>query len=231
MENGSLEKFTDTTVAGRCLLRERLYDIALGTPRGIEYLHQGCDRRIIHFDIKPHNILLDNEFTPKISDFGVAKPFCKERNSVTITKGKGTIGYIILLPNYFMGIPSMSHIKLMFHSFGMLLMAMIGMKEKFGPTDGDSSEGYFPQWIHATLSKNQKFEGIGEGQDEIVRKIATIALWCIQWNPIHRPCMKEVVGMLESSASSLTMPPNHFYHAVEPEIQVFDSSSTSGLLV
>ncbi|KAF3771754.1 hypothetical protein EJ110_NYTH59666 [Nymphaea thermarum] len=41
MENGSLEKFTDTTVAGRCLLRERLYDIALGIARGIEYLHQG----------------------------------------------------------------------------------------------------------------------------------------------------------------------------------------------
>ncbi|XP_031490442.1 rust resistance kinase Lr10-like [Nymphaea colorata] len=94
MENGSHEKFTDTTVAGRCLLRERLYDIALDTSRGIEYLHQGCDRRIIHFDIKPHNILLNSDFTPKISDFWLAKSFCKERNSVTITEGKGTIGYI-----------------------------------------------------------------------------------------------------------------------------------------
>ncbi|KAF3777457.1 putative receptor-like protein kinase [Nymphaea thermarum] len=95
MENGSLEKFTDTTVAGRCLLRERVYDIALGIARGTEYLHQGCDLRIIHFDIKPHNILLDSDFKPKISDFGLAKSFCKERNSVTITEGKGTIGYYV----------------------------------------------------------------------------------------------------------------------------------------
>ncbi|KAF3792368.1 putative receptor-like protein kinase [Nymphaea thermarum] len=225
MENGSLEKFTDTTVAGCCLLRERLYDIALGTARGIEYLHQGCDRRIIHFDIKPHNILLDGDFTPKISDFGLAKSFCKEKNSVTITEGKGTIGYIA--PELFYGNSKHVSHKTDVYSFGMLLMAVIGMKEKFGPTDGASSEEYFPQWIHATLSKNQKFEGIGEGQDEIVRKIATIALWCIQWNPIDRPCMKEVVMMLESSASSLTMPPIHFYPVVEPDIQVFDSSSTS----
>ncbi|XP_031472691.1 rust resistance kinase Lr10-like [Nymphaea colorata] len=103
MENGSLEKFTDTIVAGHCLLRERLYDIALGTARGIEYLHQGCDRRIIHFDIKPHNILLNRRVSlhQRFLIFGLAKSFCKERSSVTIIEGKGTISYIA--PELFYG--------------------------------------------------------------------------------------------------------------------------------
>ncbi|KAF3792367.1 putative receptor protein kinase [Nymphaea thermarum] len=111
MENGSLEKFTDTTVAGRCLLRERLYDIALGIARGIEYLHQGCDQRIIHFDIKPHNILLDHDYTPKISDFGLAKSCSKERSTVL---QKAKTQSVTLLLRYSMAIPSMSRIKLMF---------------------------------------------------------------------------------------------------------------------
>ena len=50
-----------------------LYKIALGVARGIEYLHHGCDMQILHFDIKPHNILLDEDFTPKVSNFGLTK--------------------------------------------------------------------------------------------------------------------------------------------------------------
>ncbi|CAN6451524.1 unnamed protein product [Victoria cruziana] len=235
MENGSLEKFTDTTIAGRCLLREKLYDIAHGIARGIEYLHQDCDRRIIHFDIKPHNILLDHDFTPKISDFGLAQTYSKERDSVTVTKGKGTIGYIA--PELIYGISKHVSPKSDVYSFGMLLIAMIGMKGKVGPCDGASSEAYFPQWIHATLSKNLKFEGIGEEQDEMFRKVATIALWCIQWNPRDRPCMKEVIRMFESSTSELATPPNRFYPEIEPQYmidRVGDSPSAtecSGLLV
>ncbi|KAF3792371.1 Dual specificity protein kinase [Nymphaea thermarum] len=166
MANGSLEKFTNTTDVGHCVLRERLYDIALGIARGIEYLHQGCDQRIIHFDIKPHNILLDHDFIPKISDFGLAKSYCKDRSSVTITEGKGTIGYIA--PELFYGNSRHVSHKSDVYSFGMLLIAMVGLKEKIGPLDGSSSEAYFPQWIHDTISNDQKFEGIGEDEDEMV---------------------------------------------------------------
>ncbi|RVW72296.1 Rust resistance kinase Lr10 [Vitis vinifera] len=54
--------------------------VALGVGRGIEYLHQGCDMQILHFDIKPHNILLDEDFTPKVSDFGLAKLYSTDEN-------------------------------------------------------------------------------------------------------------------------------------------------------
>ena len=74
MPNGSLDKFVFLDRGNNIPLSwERLYKIALGVGRGIEYLHQGCDMQILHFDIKPHNILLYEDFTPKVSDFGLAK--------------------------------------------------------------------------------------------------------------------------------------------------------------
>ena len=74
MPNGSLDKFIFLKSEKSIPLNwERLYKIALGVGRRIEYLHQGCDMLILHFDIKPHNILLDEDFTPKVSDFGLAK--------------------------------------------------------------------------------------------------------------------------------------------------------------
>lgn len=72
----------------------QLQDIARGIAKGIEYLHHGCDQRILHFDIKPHNVLLDYDFTPKLSDFGLAKLCSKDQGIVSMTKARGTTGYI-----------------------------------------------------------------------------------------------------------------------------------------
>ncbi|KAF3431907.1 hypothetical protein FNV43_RR26643 [Rhamnella rubrinervis] len=80
--NGSLEKFIFKENGNQnenpLLEWGTLYQISLGIARGLEYLHRGCNTRILHFDIKPHNVLLGEDFTPKISDFGLAK--CLSRN-------------------------------------------------------------------------------------------------------------------------------------------------------
>ena len=95
LPNESLEKFIfSTTYKNYSLSWEKLQNIALGVAKGIEYLHQGCDQRILHFDIKPHNILLDHNFNPKISDFGLAKLCSKEQSAVSMTTARGTMGYI-----------------------------------------------------------------------------------------------------------------------------------------
>ncbi|KAJ6839513.1 LEAF RUST 10 DISEASE-RESISTANCE LOCUS RECEPTOR-LIKE PROTEIN KINASE-like 2.5 [Iris pallida] len=75
MPNGSLEKYisSESTATETPLRWEKLYEIVIGIARGLEYLHRGCNTRIVHFDIKPHNILLDQDLCPKISDFGMAK--------------------------------------------------------------------------------------------------------------------------------------------------------------
>ncbi|KAK3415697.1 hypothetical protein EUGRSUZ_H01563 [Eucalyptus grandis] len=73
MPNGSLDKHISNKDGDDPLDYKKTHEISLGIARGIEYLHRGCDMQILHFDIKPHNILLDQSFTPKISDFGTCK--------------------------------------------------------------------------------------------------------------------------------------------------------------
>ena len=100
-----------------------MYKIALGVGRGIEYLHQGCDMQILHFDIKPYNILLDEDFTPKVSNFGLAKLYSTNESVVSLTTTQGTLGYIA--PKLFY--KNIGHVsyKTDVYSFGMLLMEMI----------------------------------------------------------------------------------------------------------
>ncbi|KAI5342569.1 hypothetical protein L3X38_010444 [Prunus dulcis] len=76
---------------------EKLQYIALSVAKGIEYLHNGCDQRILHFDIKPHNVLLDENFNPKISDFGLSKLCANDQSAVSLTTARGTMGYIVLM--------------------------------------------------------------------------------------------------------------------------------------
>ncbi|KAI8031354.1 Rust resistance kinase Lr10 [Camellia lanceoleosa] len=89
LPNHSLEKFISSKHEKNSLGWEKLHDIALGIAKGIDYLHQGCNQRILHFDIKPHNILLDHNFNPKISDFGLAKLCSKEQSVVSMTAARG----------------------------------------------------------------------------------------------------------------------------------------------
>ncbi|KAL3499687.1 hypothetical protein ACH5RR_038780 [Cinchona calisaya] len=77
---------------------EELFKIALGVAPGIDYLHRGCEMQILHFDIQPHNILLDEHFSPKLSDFGLAKLCPTENNTVSRTAARGKLGYMV--PSY-----------------------------------------------------------------------------------------------------------------------------------
>ncbi|GLJ28145.1 hypothetical protein SUGI_0552930 [Cryptomeria japonica] len=89
MINGSLEKYIhgdDQNV----LNWKQLYSIAMGTARGIAYLHDECRSKILHCDIKPHNVLLDVNFSPKVANFGLAKIIDREESHVSITGARGT---------------------------------------------------------------------------------------------------------------------------------------------
>ncbi|KAF3590585.1 hypothetical protein DY000_02026831 [Brassica cretica] len=93
MPNGSLDKFIPEDVSTK-MDCEALYNIALGVARGLDYLHNSCVSKIVHFDIKPHNILLDENLCPKISDFGLAK-LCKKKDSIiSMLDARETVGYI-----------------------------------------------------------------------------------------------------------------------------------------
>ncbi|GMP67753.1 hypothetical protein CsSME_00027635 [Camellia sinensis var. sinensis] len=93
MPNESLEKyiFSQGNISLSC---KQMYEISLGVACGIEYLHRGCDMQNLHFDIKPHNILLDENFTPKVSDFGLVKLYPTDNSIVYVTAARGTMGYM-----------------------------------------------------------------------------------------------------------------------------------------
>ncbi|WOH15219.1 hypothetical protein DCAR_0934756 [Daucus carota subsp. sativus] len=206
--NNSLEKFTYSGKyhQNNFLGWEKMQEIALGIAKGIEYLHEGCAQQILHFDIKPHNILLDQNFCPKISDFGLAKLCSKDQSIVSMTMARGTIGYIApeVFSRNFGKVSSKSDV----YSFGMLLLEMVGARNN--STAEDNSESYFPEWIFHRLEGGEVAIQVEKEEDSnIAKKLTVIGLWCIGWHPVDRPSMKHVIHMLESEECP-KMPPNPF---------------------
>ncbi|KAF5181554.1 Pr5-like receptor kinase [Thalictrum thalictroides] len=221
MPNGSLERFIynekKSSTQSTHLGWEKLYQIALGIAKGLEYLHCGCNTRILHFDIKPHNILLDKDFFPKISDFGLAKLCLTRETIVSVVGARGTMGYIapeISCRN--LGLGGVSH-KSDVYSYGMMVLEMVGGRKNLDVTVENMSGIYFPHWIYNQLKQDSKvegpevikFEGAGEIlKDATAKKMIIVALWCIQTLPTSRPSITKVVEMLEGSNEELKMPPN-----------------------
>ncbi|WVZ61443.1 hypothetical protein U9M48_011312 [Paspalum notatum var. saurae] len=224
MPNGSLERYTvggGIVDDGRWHLSwGQLFDIAVGTARGLEYLHRGCNAHIVHFDIKPHNILLDRDLRPKISDFGLAK-LCPQKEStisVAIAGARGTVGYIA--PEVFSRQAGAVTSKSDVYSYGMMLLEMVGARRSVVVNDGASADAdsgassrYFPQWLYDDLDRFCATAvcsggGVEAGAEEVVRKMVVVALWCIRMSPQGRPTMSRVVEMLEKTTlEELRLPP------------------------
>ncbi|XP_012856968.1 PREDICTED: probable receptor-like protein kinase At1g67000 [Erythranthe guttata] len=229
MPNGSLEKYLFSKETSTSLSLARKFEIAVGVARGIEYLHIGCNIQILHFDIKPDNILLDDNFTPKISDFGLAKSYSIENTTLTLTAVRGTVGYVAPeLMNRSIGSVSC---RADVYSFGMLLMEMLGLNRGTGPTNDNKSSQYFPYWIYDHLNEGNDIEiGNADKNDyddddeddnarKMRRKMTIVGLWCIQMRPSDRPSMSDVLKMLQGEIGNLQIPPQP---SQSPDIEYFN---------
>nr|XP_016474326.1 PREDICTED: rust resistance kinase Lr10-like [Nicotiana tabacum] len=225
MSNGSLEKFIyeERSDGVRQLGWPILYKIALGIARGLEYLHRGCNTRILHFDIKPHNILLDDDFCPKISDFGLAKLCMKKESIVSMLGARGTMGYIapeIVCRN----LGGVSH-KSDVYSYGMMVLEMVGGRKNIDVEVDRTSEIYFPHWLYGRIELDEELQLIGimnEEEKECARKMVMVSLWCIQTDPSNRPSMTKAVEMLEGNLELLQIPPKPYSYS--PSRSEVDSS-------
>ncbi|RDX97671.1 Rust resistance kinase Lr10, partial [Mucuna pruriens] len=215
MPNSSLDKYIFSKEGSVHLSYEKIYEISLGVAHGIAYLHQGCDVRILHFDIKPHNILLDDSFVPKISDFGLAKLYPVNDSIVTLTDARGTLGY--MAPElFYKNVGGVSY-KADIYSFGMLLMEMASRRKNSNPHAEHSSQHYFPLWIYDQFKeeKDIDMEDVSEEDKILIKKMFIVALWCIQLKPSDRPSMDKVVEMLEGKTEILIMPPRPSFYPHE----------------
>ncbi|MBA0800027.1 hypothetical protein Gohar_010496 [Gossypium harknessii] len=136
------------------------FKIAVGTAKGLSYLHEGCQRRIIHKDIKAANILLTEDFDAQISDFGLAKWLPDQWTHHTVSKVEGTFGY--LPPEFFMyGIVNE---KTDVFAYGVLLLELITGRQAI-----DSSQQSLIMWAKPLIKENKIKElvdpSLGDGYE------------------------------------------------------------------
>lgn len=199
---------------------EKGFNIALGTARGLAYLHEECEEAILHLDVKPENILLDDQFRVKVSDFGLSRSMDKDQSHLQTTI-RGTPGY--LAPEWFIG--SGVDSKTDVYSYGIVLLELVSGRRSMDRSITNSDCWYLPSAAYKKLvvegrtldildphlqQSSELHSQIQSAQYELLIKIA---LWCIQGRASARPTMGTVVQMLEGTLP-VTQPPlcsNYFY--------------------
>ncbi|XP_071695673.1 receptor-like cytosolic serine/threonine-protein kinase RBK2 [Rutidosis leptorrhynchoides] len=195
---------------------EARYNIVLGTTSGLSYLHEGCQRRIIHRDIKAANILLSDDFVPKISDFGLAKWLPDQWLNLTVSQFEGTFGKILyfyiyiftffsnysyLAPEIFMN--GLIDEKTDVYAYGVLLLEIITGRPAL-----DESQKSLIMWAKPLIASNKVEELLdpqlcGACNLDQLNCIVSVASLCIKHVPTERPKMSQVYKMLKGEKGVL----------------------------
>lgn len=195
MKNGSLADFLFKS--NLKINWEGRLAIILNIARGIFYLHEECHIQIIHCDIKPENILMDDKGHAKIADFGLAKLLLPNQ-SKTFTEIRGTRGYVA--PEWHRNMPITA--KADVYSFGVILFEIICCRRRT-ETNVPDNEAMLVDWVYDCFKANKVSKLVPE--DEVDKKklgrVVKVGLWCTQDEPSSRPSMKKVILMLEGTVN------------------------------
>lgn len=204
MKNKSLDVYIFGNSSHRASLSwtQRL-EIILGIAHGVAYLHGGSGERVIHRDLKPGNILLDDEWKPKIADFGTAKLFVTDQSGQTIVVSPGYAS-----PEY--AYQGEVTLKCDVYSFGVILLETIsgernGRMERLLP----HAWGLWEQNRIMELLDSTMAVPVSESEPELLSELERciqIGLLCVQETPDDRPTMSAIVAMLTSRSSQIDQP-------------------------
>ncbi|KAI4322600.1 hypothetical protein L6164_022277 [Bauhinia variegata] len=230
MPNSSLDSHLFHERNSNALDWKLRYQIALGTARGLTYLHEKCRDCIVHCDIKPENILLDADFCPKVADFGLAKLIGRDFSRV-LTTMRGTRGY--LAPEWISGVAITA--KADVYSYGMMLFEFVSGRRNSEPSE-DGQTKFFPTWAANVVTQGGDVLSLldprlnGNADIEELIRIIKVASWCVQDDESHRPTMGQVVQILEG-VLDVNLPPvprslQLFVENQENIVFFTDSSST-----
>ncbi|MQM17127.1 hypothetical protein Taro_050096 [Colocasia esculenta] len=207
MPNQSLDKFIFDPEQGRLLDWKMRFQIINGIAQGLVYLHRYSRLRVIHRDLKASNILLDGEWNPKISDFGLAKIFTAWNNSQTNTNRiVGTHGY--MPPEYV--IKGLFSVKSDVFSFGVLLLEILSGKKNTRCYEFGNSLN-LPGYAWDLWREGRELELVdptlgNTGPHREMSRCVHVALLCVQESPVDRPTMFDVVSMLNNEFMGLREP-------------------------
>ncbi|KAJ0754659.1 putative protein kinase RLK-Pelle-RLCK-V family [Helianthus annuus] len=198
VNNGNLEQWLHGDVGLISPLTwEIRMNIVLGTAKGLTYLHEGLEPKVVHRDIKSSNILLNRQWHPKVSDFGLAKLLGSEKSYVT-TRVMGTFGYVA--PEY--ASTGMLNERSDVYSFGILIMEIISGRN---PVDYSRppDEVNLVDWLK-TMVTNRNAEGVLDPKlpekpsSRALKRALLVALRCVDPSAQKRPKMGHVIHMLEA---------------------------------
>ncbi|CAM0884819.1 unnamed protein product [Alopecurus aequalis] len=181
------------------------YMIIEGIARGMQYLHEDSQLKVVHRDLKASNILLDMNSSPKISDFGLAKIFGRDQTQGVTNRVVGTYGY--MAPEYMMR--GNYSVKSDAFSFGVMVLEIVTGRKNSKDNSQQSEDLLTTVWEHWTtgtaLEVVDPFLNGSFSENEVL-KCVHIGLLCGQGNPADRPTMSTVVMMLGSETFTVDMP-------------------------
>ncbi|CAN1755052.1 Leucine-rich repeat receptor protein kinase EMS1 [Linum perenne] len=200
MANGSLDTWLRDGLNPKPLDWATRLKIAIGSARGLAFLHHGFTPHVIHRDVKSSNILLDPDFEAKVADFGLARLISAYETHVS-TEIAGTLGYIP--PEY--GQSGRASVKGDVYSYGVILLELVTGKEPTGPEFKEGEGGNLVGWV---LQKVKKGEGVDVVDQSVVNgggrlgvmmmmKVLEVAVGCLAEKPNDRPSMRQVLEGLK----------------------------------
>ncbi|XP_058770228.1 probable LRR receptor-like serine/threonine-protein kinase RKF3 [Vicia villosa] len=226
MKNGSLHDHLFGSNGAKLTWPVR-QKIALGTARGLAYLHYGAQPAIIHRDIKANNILLDDKFEAKVADFGLAK-FNPEGMTHMSTRVAGTMGYVA--PEYALygQLTERSDV----FSFGVVLLELLSGRKAL-QTDDDGHPSALTDWAWSLVRTGKALDVIEDGMPEqgsnqVLEKYVLIAVLCSHPQLYARPTMDQVVKMMETDDELVPSIPGRPIPLVAARLDIERSISSSG---
>ncbi|XVE83625.1 hypothetical protein DITRI_Ditri16bG0102200 [Diplodiscus trichospermus] len=198
VNNGNLEQWLHGGMRHHGTLTwEARMKVVLGTAKALAYLHEAIEPKVVHRDIKSSNILIDEDFNAKVSDFGLAKLLDSGESHIT-TRVMGTFGYVA--PEY--ANTGLLNEKSDIYSFGVLLLEAVTGRD---PVDygRPANEVNLVEWLKMMVGTRRAEEVVDPNLEvrpaiRALKRSLLVALRCVDPDADKRPKMSQVVLMLEA---------------------------------
>ncbi|XP_044509613.1 probable L-type lectin-domain containing receptor kinase S.5 [Mangifera indica] len=232
MPNGSLDKFIfvdeKTGLDESTLNWETRVSIIHGTAQALEYLHNGCEKRVLHRDIKASNILLDSDFKARLGDFGLARTIQDQKTHHSTNEIAGTPGY--MAPEIFL--TGRATVETDVYAFGVLIMEVVCGRKPGNQCEQNNYNSSIVHWLWELHRKGRILDAAdskleGNFSEEEMEYILILGLACCHPNPHQRPSMKLVLQVLSGEATAPEVPterPSFVWPAMPPSFSEWDQS-------